>query len=167
MLFSIIIEVCKQTVSDVWFFMDKALECARRSLESSPQDIPVGCVIVSGSKGGTESPVILASGWNTRESADRVTGHAELSALDAAAAATGSRLLRGCKLFVTLEPCPMCAGAIRAAQIEELYFGAYNLREGAAGTVYNLLYPYVKVFGGIKKSDCASLLKEYFTALRG
>ena len=70
-------------------------------------------------------------------------------------------------MFVTLEPCPMCAGALRAARISELYFGAYNLREGAAGTVYNLLYPAVKGYGGIKRSECESLLREYFAKLRG
>lgn len=158
--YPIVIEVCKQTVSDIWFFMGKALEYARFSLEKNPRDVPVGCVIVRDRQ-------IIAYGINTRETQDRITGHAELNALNAAAAATGSRYLTGCKLFVTLEPCPMCAGALRAAQIRELYFGAYNLREGAAGTVYNLLYPQVKVFGGIKKSDCASLLKEYFSAIRG
>ena len=146
-------------MSDIWFFMGKALEYAYLSLEANPCDIPVGCIIVSGNK-------IIAYGNNTRESADRITGHAELNALDAAAALSGSRYLRGCKMFVTLEPCPMCAGALRAAQIDELYFGAYNLREGAAGTVSNLLYPHVKVFGGIKKSDCESLLKKYFISLR-
>lgn len=135
-------------MSDIWFFMGKALEYAYLSLEANPCDIPVGCIIVSGNK-------IIAYGNNTRESADRITGHAELNALDAAAALSGSRYLRGCKMFVTLEPCPMCAGALRAAQIDELYFGAYNLREGAAGTVYNLLYPHVKVFGGIKRATAS------------
>ena len=140
--------------------MDKALEQARLSLQRNPRDIPVGCVIVSGDQ-------IIATGCNTRETENRVTGHAELSALDAAAAATGSRYLCGCQMFVTLEPCPMCAGAIRAARIGALYFGAYNLREGAAGTVYNLLHPSVRVFGGIRKNGCEALLKTYFTALRG
>lgn len=140
--------------------MGKALERAYRSLEEAPCEIPVGCVIVRGNE-------IIASASNTRETANRITGHAELCALDTAAAVTGSRYLAGCRMFVTLGPCPMCAGALRAARISELYFGAYNLREGAAGTVYNLLYPAVKGYGGIKRSECESLLREYFAKLRG
>ena len=143
----------------MWFFMDKAIEIAVRSYADNSLDVPVGCVIV---KDGN----IIASASNTREISDRVTGHAEINALNEAAEILGSRRLTGCKMFVTLEPCPMCAGAIRASNISELYFGAYNIREGAAGTVYNLLYPDVKVFGGIKKSDCASLLKDFFKSIR-
>lgn len=155
----IIIGVCKQTVSDMWYFMDKAIEIALQSRTDNKLDVPVGCIIVKDTD-------IIASGCNTREISDRVTGHAEINALNEAAEFLGSRRLTGCKMFVTLEPCPMCAGAIRASGISELYFGAYNIREGAAGSVYNILYPEVKVFGGIKKSDCESLLKEFFKSIR-
>lgn len=139
--------------------MGKALECAQDALNHEPPDIPVGCVIVRNGK-------IISAAGNTRESEDRITGHAEINALHAAASVVGSRFLDGCQAYVTLEPCPMCAGALRDAHIETVYFGAYNLKEGAAGTVYNILYPRVKVFGGIKKSDCESLLKNYFNKLR-
>ncbi len=151
--------MCKQTVSDIWNFMDKAIEYAKISAASNPFDVPVGCVIVKDNK-------IISYGYNSRESNCKVTGHAEIQAIEEAEKLLGSYKLQGCKIFVTLEPCPMCAGAIRAAQIEELYFGAYNLSDGAAGTVYNILYPHVKVFGGIKKSDCQSLLKDFFEKLR-
>ena len=140
--------------------MGKALEYANLCRNENPADIPVGCVIVRGG-------AIIAAAYNTRESSGLITGHAEMNALNAASILTCSHHLEDCSMFVTLEPCPMCAGALRAAHIKELYFGAYNLREGAAGSVYNLLHPYVKVYGGIQKSDCESLLKNYFTALRG
>lgn len=151
--------MCKQTVSDVCNFMDKAIEYAKLSSKENPIDVPVGCVIVKDGQ-------IISYGFNSRESQNIITGHAEIEAIENAEKLLGDRRLSGCKMFVTLEPCPMCAGAIRAAQIDELYFGAYNLRDGAAGTVYNLLYPYVKVFGGIKKSDCEPLLENFFKNLR-
>ena len=146
-------------MSDIWNFMDKAIEYADISAKNNPHDIPVGCVIVKDDK-------ILSYGFNTRETSNKISGHAEIQAIEAAEKALHDHRLIGCKLFVTLEPCPMCAGAIKAAQIDEVYFGAYNLTEGAAGTVYNVLHPHVKVFGGIKKSDCESLLKNFFSNLR-
>lgn len=139
--------------------MEKAIETAKKSLECNPYDIPVGCIIVKDDK-------IISVGTNTREQNGNITGHAEIQAIEKAEKVLGDHRLQGCKLFVTLEPCPMCAGAIRAAQINELYFGAYNLTDGAAGTTYNLLYPQTRVFGGIKKSDCESLLKDFFIKLR-
>lgn len=139
--------------------MDKAIEIAASAYDRNKRDVPVGCVIVRDGQ-------ILSSGHNTRERSGLVTGHAEINALNEAASILGTRRLNGCKLFVTLEPCPMCAGAIRASHIDELYFGAYNMREGAAGSVYNIVYPDVKVFGGIRKSDCESLLKEFFASIR-
>ena len=139
--------------------MDKAIEYARISVQKNPSDVPVGCVIVKDNK-------ILSHGFNTREINKHITGHAERQAIEAAEKILGDHRLHGCKIFVTLEPCPMCAGAIRAAHIEELYFGAYNLTDGAAGTVYNLLHPHVKVYGGIKKSDCESLIKVFFAQIR-
>ena len=140
--------------------MGKALEIAKQSRISNPADIPVGCVVVRGGE-------IIGAGANTRECACKITGHAEINALEATAAATGSRYLDDCQVFVTLEPCPMCAGALRAARVNELYFGAYNPKEGAAGSVYQLLSPQIEVYGGILKDRCELLLKEYFTALRG
>ena len=139
--------------------MDKAIEYAGISAQNNPHDIPVGCVIVKDDK-------ILSYGFNTRETSNKISGHAEIQAIEAAEEILSDHRLVGCKLFVTLEPCPMCAGAIKAAQIDEVYFGAYNLTEGAAGTVHNVLHPHVKVFGGIKKSDCESLLKDFFSNLR-
>lgn len=139
--------------------MEKAIEYARISSQNNNCDVPVGCIIVKDNH-------IISYGFNTRESQSKISGHAEIQAIEDAEMLLKDHRLHGCKMFVTLEPCPMCAGAIRAAQIEELYFGAYNLTDGAAGTVYNILYPHVKVFGGIKKSDCESLIKDFFSKLR-
>ncbi len=139
--------------------MDEALKLAKKSLKINPSDVPVGCLIVKDGK-------IISSAYNTCERDKCISGHAEINALNAASKILNSCHLQGCKLFVTLEPCPMCAGAIRSAQISEIYFGAFNITEGAAGTVYNIIPKHVKVFGGIKKSDCESLLKNYFIQIR-
>ena len=126
---------------------------------AAEDEVPVGAVIVCHSR-------IIGKGHNMTEKLNDPTAHAEMIAITAATEAMGGKYLNDCTLYVTVEPCPMCAGAIRAAQIEEVYFGAYNLSDGAAGTVYNLLHPYVKVFGGIKKSDCESLIKDFFAQVR-
>lgn len=139
--------------------MDKAIEIASESFKSNSCDIPVGCVIVKDGE-------ILSAASNTRERDIRISGHAEINAIEEASQKLGTYHLSGCKIFVTLEPCPMCASAISAAKIDELYFGAFNLREGAAGTVYNMLSSKVKIFPGIKKSDCESLLKKFFISIR-
>ena len=138
-------------------FMLKALENAKIAFKNG--DVPVGAVIVKDGE-------IIAEAYNQREVSSKATAHAEILAIERACEKLQRWRLSDCEMYVTLEPCPMCAGAIRAAQIEELYFGAYNLSDGAAGTVYNILYPHVKVFGGIKKSDCQSLLKDFFEKLR-
>ena len=139
-------------------YMRRALELAQEAANEG--EVPVGAVVVRNGE-------IIGTGRNRRELARNALAHAEIEALDMACRRLGGWRLIGCDLYVTLEPCPMCAGALRAARISELYFGAYNLREGAAGTVYNLLYPAVKGYGGIKRSECESLLREYFAKLRG
>ena len=109
--------------------MELALAEAR---ESIPSDIPVGCVIVKDGR-------VVAKGHNTREHCARATGHAEINAIEAACAELGDWRLDGCDLYVTLEPCPMCAGAIRSARLRAVYYGAPDPNEGAAGSVWNLL----------------------------
>ena len=133
-------------------YMAMALALAKEAGEQG--DIPVGCVVV-------QDGTVIGTGRNCREARGDATAHAEVEAIRAACAALGSWRLEGCDLYVTLEPCPMCAGALRAARISELYFGAYNLREGAAGTVYNLLYPAVKGYGGIKSDGRKSYCWDY------
>ncbi len=140
--------------------MSLALDEARQAAKVSAADVPVGCIIAD--KNGN----IIATGRNTRELDGSVLGHAEINALEAARKATGSYILQDCVMYVTLEPCPMCAGAIAAARIDTVFYGASNTSNGACGTIYNLLYPHTKVFGGIKAEEAAALLRDFFTDLR-
>ncbi len=136
--------------------MAKALEEAKKSL---PTDIPVGCVIV-------RNGAVIARGHNTRESDKTATGHAEINAIEHACRALGDWRLDGCQLYVTLEPCPMCTGAIRGARLDAVYFGAPDVNEGACGSVWNLLPNSVKVYPFILKDDCTALLQSFFQELR-
>ena len=122
-------------------------------------DVPVGCVIV-------RDGVIIASGHNTREKSQNVLGHAEINALNAACQTLCSWQLTDCDIYVTLEPCPMCAGAIKAARIRNVYFGSFNKTDGAAMSVYNILYPEVCVYGSILEEECSALITDFFKNLR-
>lgn len=138
-------------------FMSSALQEAKKCINST--DVPVGCVIV---KEGT----IIGTGFNTRGRDKNPLGHAELNAILAASEYLNDWRLTGCDMYVTLEPCAMCAGAILASRIRNLYFGAYDTKEGSAGSRTNMLYPDVNVYGGILADDCVSLLNDFFRSLR-
>ena len=144
--------------------MDLALDEAR--LAAAEGEIPVGAVIV-----GPDSRVI-ASGRNARESSHDPTGHAEVAVIRRAAEVLGDRVLDGCALVVTLEPCVMCAGAILAARLPRVVFGAWDEKAGAAGSVYDLLrdgrlpHPVPEVVGGVRAAECAGLLEAFFKARR-
>ena len=126
-------------------------------------DVPVGCIIVKDSK-------IIAAGHNTREKENNTLGHAELNAIAAACKALDSWRLEGCTLYVTLEPCPMCAGAIINSRIDTVCFGAYDKKGGAVGGVLNLFEERFchkpKVYGGILESQCKHRLVDFFERLR-
>ncbi len=139
-------------------FMDEAINCAKNSGE----DLPIGCVIV---KDGN----VIAQGWNQKEAKQDATLHAEIVAIQEASKKIGSWRLDGAKMYVTLEPCPMCMWAILNARIDELYFGAYDYNYGAAGSKLNLvplLNSKIKIAGGVKEQECEELLKGYFARLR-
>lgn len=144
--------------------MGLALDEAR--LAATEGEIPVGALIVG--PGGE----VLASGRNARESSHDPTGHAEVVAIRSAASALGDRVLAGCTLVVTLEPCAMCAGAILAARLPRVVFGAWDEKAGAAGSVYDLLrdgrlpHPVPEVAAGVRAGECAALLEEFFRARR-
>ncbi|MBQ8828197.1 MAG: nucleoside deaminase [Clostridia bacterium] len=144
------------------YCMSEALSEAQAAYTDNPQcaDIPVGCVIAD-SNGN-----IVARAHNTRETSHLVTGHAEISALNAAAEITGDFRLNNLYLFVTLEPCPMCAGAIAAARPAAVFYGAPNTSNGACGTIYNILHPHVRVYGGIMSRESAALIRDFFEKLR-
>jgi tRNA(adenine34) deaminase len=142
------------------------LALAEARLAAAEGEIPVGAVIVG--PGGE----VLASGRNARESSHDPTGHAEVVAIRRAASALGDRVLAGCALVVTLEPCAMCAGAILAARLPRVVFGAWDEKAGAAGSVYDLLrdgrlpHAVPEVAAGVRAEECAALLEEFFRERR-
>lgn len=144
-------------------YMLKAIELARRCYESD--DVPVGAVIVKDGE-------IIGKGYNRREKDGDPTAHAEILAIKEAAEAVGSWHLEDCELYVTLEPCPMCAGAIINSRIKRVVFGAYEPKSGSASAesvvnLFNLPYNHTpEVYGGICEKNCAELLTEFFKEKR-
>ena len=143
-------------------YMTRALELAQRALETG--DVPVGCVVAD--RDGT----VIGEGWNRREANGDALAHAEVEAIRAACARRGGWNLHGCSLYVTLEPCPMCAGAIINARIDRVYYGAKEEKAGCCGSVLNLFMEDFnhrpRVYGGILKEPCATLLRRFFEGLR-
>ena len=142
--------------------MRQAIDLARGCI--SDGDIPVGCVVVS--PGGA----VIGRGRNRREADSRATAHAEIEAINDACAALGSWRLTGCTLYVTLEPCPMCAGAIINARIGAVRYGAKEDKSGCCGSVLNLFEERFnhrpRVYGGLLEAECRGLLEEFFQDLR-
>ena len=126
-------------------------------------EVPVGAVVAKDGE-------IVARAHNLRESGKNATYHAELMAIDAACKALGGWRLWQCELFVTLEPCPMCAGAIINSRIKRVVFGAYDPKAGSCGSINNLFdFPYnhsPEIEGGFMQDECALLLKRFFSDLR-
>lgn len=126
-------------------------------------ETPVGAVIVRDGR-------IIAGGRNRRETGKNALYHAEIAAIDAACRKLGGWRLVGCDLYVTLEPCPMCAGAILAARVENVYFGAYDKKAGSFGSLidFNTVGYNHKpnVTGGVLEQECAGLLSDFFKELR-
>ena len=147
------------TKNDPVFYMIKALDAAAQS----GKDLPVGCVIVD------DKNNIIASSCNKKELMQDPTAHAEVLALREAAQKKGNWRLENCTLFVTLEPCPMCAWAILNARIKRVYYGASDLNYGALGSKLNLaplINSDVEIYGGILEEECLNLLKGYFKKIR-
>jgi tRNA(adenine34) deaminase len=142
-------------------FMKSAI--ARAKAAALRGDVPIGAVIVKDGK-------IISSGRNQREEKKNALKHAEISAIDKACRKLGGWRLCGCDMYVTLEPCAMCAGAIINSRIENVYFGAYDEKAGSFGTLADLNeigYNHKpNVFGGILEKECASLLSDFFRELR-
>ena len=143
-------------------YMRRALELANQCM--TDDDVPVGCVIVS--PDGT----IIGEGRNRREADGLATAHAEVEAINMACKTLGSWRLSGCTLYVTLEPCPMCAGAIINARIAEVRYGAKEEKSGCCGSVLNLFEErfnhHPRIYGGLLQQDCHSLLAQFFKILR-
>ena len=143
-------------------YMTRALELAQKALETG--DVPVGCVVAD------RDGAIIGEGWNRREANGDALAHAEVEAIRAACAHGGGWNLHGCSLYVTLEPCPMCAGAIVNARIPVVCYGARDDKAGCCGSVLNLFEErfnhHPRVYGHILEEECAGLLQEFFENLR-
>lgn len=142
--------------------MARAIAEARRAADSG--EVPVGAVIAI-------DGVIVGVGHNRPIAAHDPTAHAEVDAIRAAAAAIGAYRLEGAALYVTLEPCVMCIGAILNARLARVYYGARDDKAGALGSVYDIgrdgrLNHRIEVYGGIMESECAALLRDFFRARR-
>lgn len=142
-------------------FMQLALEAARRSFEEG--EVPVGAVI-------TRNGEVVSVGRNRRENGKNALYHAEIEAIDEACRKLGGWRLWECEMYVTLEPCPMCAGAIVNSRIRKVYFGAKDEKNGAVVSVMKMFdFPFThkpEFEGGIMEDECAGILSEFFRTLR-
>ena len=148
-------------MTDHGFYMSQALELARQAAAAG--EVPVGCVIVRNGE-------IVGRGRNRREEKQSTLSHAETEAITQANQVLGTWRLDDCTLYVTLEPCPMCAGAILNARIPRVFYGARDDVFGACGGVFNLFmedYPHTPALvGGILGAECREVLQEFFRSLR-
>lgn len=143
-------------------FMHKAFQLAEQAYDED--EIPVGAVIV-------KNDHIVGRGYNQTERLTDVTAHAEILAISAACSTLDNKYLKGCTLYVTLEPCPMCAGALVWSKIDRIVFGATDAKSGACGSVYNLASNQksnhqIEIIQGIMEQDCEWLLKKFFEKKR-
>ena len=144
------------------FFMQEALKEAAKAMEL--EEVPIGAVVV-------KDGAVIARGYNLRETAKDPTAHAEILAIREASQVLGGWRLHGCDLYVTIEPCPMCAGAIMMARIDRLIIGAMDPKAGAAGSLLNILEDerfnhQTEVLRGVLKEECADMMKRFFRELR-
>ena len=147
---------------DKKFFMNKALEQAKKAYKKN--EVPVGAIVVRNDK-------IIASAFNLREKKQNALYHAEILAINKACKKLKSFRLDDCEMFVTLEPCPMCSGAIVNARLKKVYFGCYDKNYGCCGSKYNFLQDknfehLVDVEGGILEEECSKIIKTFFENLR-
>ena len=142
-------------------YMDLALIEARKALADG--DVPVGAIVVKDGQ-------IIGKGRNKREKDKNAVAHAEILAIESACKTVGDWRLDGAELYVTLEPCPMCSGAIINARIKTVIFGAYDTKVGSLGSVANFAnmpFAYTpEVYGGICENECREILSEFFRGLR-
>ena len=143
-------------VYDDEYFMRQALEEAYKALEED--EIPVGAVVVSKDR-------IIGRGYNQTERLNDVTAHAEMLAITAAANYLGGKYLRDCTLYVTLEPCNMCAGALFWSQISKVVYGAADEKRGFMGSG-SKLHPKTQLVGGVLRDESSKMLKDFFQAKR-
>lgn len=139
------------------YFMNEALKEAQKAYEAD--EVPVGAVIVANNR-------IIARAHNLTERLNDVTAHAEMQVITAAANAIGGKYLSDCTLYVTLEPCPMCAGALHWAHISKVVYGASDEKRGYTTLSSGMLHPKTIVSRGVLEHECGSLMKQFFLSKR-
>lgn len=138
-------------------YMSMALKEAMRAYEND--EVPIGCVIVAKNQ-------IIAKAYNQTQQLNDASAHAEMIALTSAFSYLNSRVLRDCTLYVTIEPCAMCAGAIRWAQIDTIVYGASEDKCGFSLYSPNILHPKTKIISGIEAESCSQLIRQFFLEKR-
>lgn len=143
-------------------FMKEAIRQAKKA--GSLEEVPIGCVIV-------RDGIIIARGYNRRNTEKSALAHAEVAAIKKASRVVGDWRLEGCTMYVTLEPCQMCAGAIVQSRLTEVVIGCMNPKAGCAGSILNLLEMeqfnhQVRVIRGVLEEECSSMLSQFFRELR-
>lgn len=143
-------------------YMQLAIEQAKRAEEDN--EVPIGAIIVCNDK-------VIATGYNKRETTQKTTAHAELIAIERANEVLGTWRLENCTLYVTLEPCSMCAGAIVQSRMKRVVYGATDPKAGCAGTILNLLQQdsfnhQVEITANVLGDDCGQMLTDFFKSLR-
>lgn len=138
-------------------FMNEALKEAQKALEND--EVPVGCVIVCENE-------IIARAHNLTERLNDVTAHAEMQAFTSATDFLGGKYLNECSLYVTLEPCIMCAGASYWAQLKRIVYGAKDVKRGYSQLTQNVLHPKTEIVSGVMKDECSKLLTDFFERKR-
>ena len=138
-------------------YMRLAIEEAKLALEAD--EVPIGAIIVAGDR-------IVGRGHNLVETLTDVTAHAELQAITAAASTIGGKYLNDCTLYVTVEPCPMCAGALAWSQIGRIVYGASDSKRGFSTISDNMLHPRTVITSGVLAEECERLMTDFFAKLR-
>ena len=138
-------------------YMRLAIEEAKLALEAD--EVPIGAIIVAGGR-------IVGRGHNLVETLTDVTAHAEIQAITAAASTIGGKYLNDCTLYVTVEPCPMCAGALAWSQIGRIVYGVSDPKRGFSTISGNILHPRTVISSGVLATECEALMKNFFAKLR-
>ena len=150
-------ENCKNEASRDEKFMRMAIDEARKALNE--EEVPIGAVAVCGDR-------VVGRGHNLVETLCDATAHAEMQSITAAATTLGGKYLKGCTLYVTVEPCVMCAGALAWSQIDRVVYGAADPKRGYTTVGGRIFHPKTEVTGGVLAEECEELMKEFFKGLR-
>lgn len=140
------------------YFMQKALELAQQAAEDG--EVPIGAIVVA------EGKTIIGRGYNQTEKLQDVTAHAEMIALTAATQYLGGKYLQNCTMYITLEPCTMCAGALGWSQVSRIVYGASEVKKGFTQFTPRLLHPKTEIIAGVLAEECQEILQSFFRGKR-